>query len=46
MFGGHRASALIPSTIGNTTDLETRVGVVARFVGHDELLIITVYELD
>ena len=31
--------------IGNATDLETPVGVVVRFVEHDQLLIITVYEI-
>ena len=32
--------------IGNATDLETQVGVVVRFVEHDQLLVITVYEVD
>jgi hypothetical protein len=32
--------------IGAATDLETQVGVVARFVEQDQLLIITVYEID
>jgi hypothetical protein len=31
--------------IGNATDQKTSVGVVARFVEHDRLLIITVYEI-
>ena len=31
--------------VGNATDLETTVGVVARFVEHEQLLIITVYEI-
>jgi hypothetical protein len=31
--------------IGNATDQETPVGVVIRFVEHDQLLIITVYEI-
>jgi hypothetical protein len=31
--------------IGNATDQETRIGVVGRFVKHDQLLIITVYEI-
>jgi hypothetical protein len=31
--------------IGNATDQETLVGVVVRFVEHDQLLIITVYEI-
>ena len=31
--------------IGNATDQETQVGVVVRFVEHDQLLIITVYEI-
>ena len=31
--------------IGNATDQETPVGVVARFVEHDQLLIITVHEI-
>jgi hypothetical protein len=31
--------------IGNATDQETQVGVVVRFVVHDQLLIITVYEI-
>ncbi len=31
--------------IGDATDLETPVGVVVRFVEHDELLILTVYEI-
>lgn len=30
---------------GNATDLETPVGVVVRFVEHDQLLIVTVYEI-
>lgn len=32
--------------IGNATDQETAVGVVARFVEHEQLLIITVYEIE
>jgi hypothetical protein len=32
--------------LGTATDLETEVGVVVRFVEHDQLLIITVYEID
>ena len=31
--------------IGNATDQETKVGVVGRFVAHDQFLIITVYEI-
>ncbi len=31
--------------IGNATDQKTPVGVVVRFVEHDQLLIITVYEI-
>jgi hypothetical protein len=31
--------------IGNATDQATSIGVVARFVEHDQLLIITVYEI-
>ena len=31
--------------IGNATDQQTPVGVVARFVERDQLLIITVYEI-
>lgn len=31
--------------IGNGTDQETPVGVVVRFVEHNHLLIITVYEI-
>lgn len=31
--------------IGKATDQATPVGVVARFVEHDQLLIITVYEI-
>ena len=31
--------------IGNATDQATPVGVVVRFVEHDQLLIITVYEI-
>lgn len=31
--------------IGNGTDQKTTVGVVARFVTNDQLLIITVYEI-
>lgn len=31
--------------VGDATDLKTPVGVVARFVEHDQLLIITVYEV-
>ena len=31
--------------IGNATDQVTPVGVVVRFVEHDQLLIITVYEI-
>jgi hypothetical protein len=31
--------------VGKATDQETAVGVVARFVEHDQLLIITVYEV-
>lgn len=30
--------------VGNATDQQTTVGVVVRFVEHDQLLIITVYE--
>jgi hypothetical protein len=32
--------------IGNATDLLTQVGVVVRFVEYDQLLIVTVYELN
>ena len=32
--------------IGNATDLETQVGVVVRFVEYDQVLVITVYELN
>lgn len=32
--------------IGNATDQKTPVGIVARFVEHDQLLIITVYEIE
>jgi hypothetical protein len=31
--------------VGNATDQSTPVGVVARFVEHDQLLIVTVYEI-
>ena len=31
--------------VGRATDQETPVGVVARFVEHDRLLVITVYEI-
>ena len=31
--------------VGKATDQETPVGVVARFVEHDQLLVITVYEI-
>ena len=31
--------------IGNATDEQTKVGVVIRFVAHDELLVLTVYEV-
>ena len=31
--------------VGKATDQATAVGVVARFVEHDQLLIITVYEI-
>ena len=31
--------------VGKATDQETAVGVVVRFVEHDRLLIITVYEI-
>ena len=31
--------------VGKATDQETPVGVVVRFVEHDQLLIITVYEI-
>ena len=31
--------------IGTATDQETPVGVVGRFVEHDQLLIVTVYEI-
>ena len=31
--------------IGKATDQATRVGVVTRFVEHDQLLVITVYEV-
>src|SRR5207244_11334273 len=31
--------------IGTATDQQTPVGVVARFVEHDQLLIVTVYEI-
>jgi hypothetical protein len=30
--------------VGKATDQQTQVGVVVRFVEHDQLLIITVYE--
>ena len=32
--------------IGTATDMETQVGVVVHFVEHDQVLIITVYEID
>jgi len=32
--------------IGSATDMETQVGVVVRFVESDQILVITVYELD
>ena len=32
--------------IGKATDQNTPVGVVVRFVEHDQLLIITVYEME
>jgi len=32
--------------VGTATDQETPVGVVLRFVEHDQLLIITVYEIE
>jgi hypothetical protein len=32
--------------IGNATDLTTRVGVVARFVPNEKLLIVTVYQIE
>lgn len=32
--------------VGTATDQVTQVAVVARFVEHDQLLIITVYELE
>ncbi len=32
--------------IGSATDLETQVGVVVRFVEYDQILVITVYEID
>jgi len=31
--------------IGTATDLETLVGVVIRFAEHDQILIVTVYEV-
>lgn len=31
--------------IGTATDEETEVGVVVRFVEHDQLLVLTVYEI-
>lgn len=31
--------------VGKATDQETSVGVVVRFVEHDQLLVITVYEI-
>lgn len=31
--------------VGNATDQRTPVGVVTRFVSHDELLILTIYEI-
>jgi hypothetical protein len=31
---------------GNATDQETLIGVVVRFVEHEQLLIITVYEIE
>jgi hypothetical protein len=31
--------------VGKATDQETPVGVVVRFVKHDQLLVITVYEI-
>jgi hypothetical protein len=31
--------------IGNATEQATPVGVVARFVEHDQLLIVTIYEI-
>lgn len=31
--------------VGKATDQETPVGVVVRFVEHDQLLVITVYEI-
>lgn len=32
--------------IGTATDLQTELGVVVRFVDRDQLLILTVYELE
>ena len=32
--------------VGNATDEQTAVGVVVRFVEHDQLLVITVYEIN
>jgi hypothetical protein len=32
--------------IGNATDEETQVGVVVRFVERDQVLVITVYEVE
>ena len=31
--------------LGKATDLYTSIGIVARFVEHDQLLIVTVYEI-
>ena len=32
--------------VGNATDLKTQVGVVARFVPNEKLLIVTVYQIE
>jgi len=32
--------------VGKATDRDTPVGVVVRFVEHDQLLVITVYEIE
>ncbi len=39
----HRGTRYV--VIGNAADQTTPVGVVVRFVEHDQLLIITVYEI-
>lgn len=39
----HRGTRYV--VIGTATDLQTAVGVVCRFVEHDQLLIVTIYEI-